>query len=150
MLHGKHSKEAWVNMLLRQNMQPMKLELESCNTKVSVFGASAEIAGKQPATVESCIKNLSKLGNTDFTAGKITADIGTNVFVPVSILNDLRRKGIEKLTETILDKYRRQTVDESVYNVCKASSKDISGTVTIVYMMENTGPRFYLKTKRTN
>ena len=90
----------------------MKLELEACNTKVSVFGASAEIAGKQPATVESCIKNLSKLGNTDFTAGKITADIGTNVFVPVSILNDLRRKGIEKLTETILDKYRRQTVDE--------------------------------------
>ena len=101
-----------VNMLFTAECgKPMKLELEACNTKVS------------------CIKNLSKLGNTDFTAGKITADIGTNVFVPVSILNDLRRKGIEKLTETILDKYRRQTVDESVYNVCKASSKDISGTV---------------------
>ena len=81
-----------VNMLFTAECgKPMKLELEACNTKVSVFGASAEIAGKQPATVESCIKNLSKLGNTDFTAGKITADIGTNVFVPVSILNDLRR-----------------------------------------------------------
>lgn len=137
-----------VNMLFTAECgKPMKLELEACNTKVSVFGASAEIAGKQPATVESCIKNLSKLGNTDFTAGKITADIGTNVFVPVSILNDLRRKGIEKLTETILDKYRRQTVDESVYNVCKASSKDISGTVNDSIHDGKYRTSVYLKTK---
>ena len=137
-----------VNMLFTAECgKPMKLELEACNTKVSVFGASAEIAGKQPATVESCIKNLSKLGNTDFTAGKITADIGTNVFVPVSILNDLRRKGIEKLTETILDKYRRQTVDESVYNVCKASLKDISGTVNDSIYDGKYRTSVYLKTK---
>ena len=137
-----------VNMLFTAECgKPMKLELEACNTKVSVFGASAEIAGKQPATVESCIKNLSKLGNTDFTAGKITADIGTNVFVPVSILNDLRRKGIEKLTETILDKYRRQTVDESAYNVCKASLKDISGTVNDSIYDGKYRTSVYLKTK---
>jgi len=55
-------------------------------------------------------KQLSKLGGTIFKASDIKIDTTKNFFIPVSILNDLRRKGTEKLLETRLSGYKIEPV----------------------------------------
>ncbi len=49
-------------------------------------------------------KQLSKLGDTVFSFGKLTADIDEGLIVPASKLNELRRQVMEKLTERIIEK----------------------------------------------
>ncbi|MDR1782855.1 MAG: U32 family peptidase [Dysgonamonadaceae bacterium] len=54
-----------------------------------------EIAKKPQA--ENYQNQLSKLGNTPFSLGKLSVDLSKNWFIPTSILNDLRRRTLETL-----------------------------------------------------
>lgn len=51
---------------------------------------------------------LSKLGNTDFTALLVTNTLGRNWFIPSSVLSDMRREGIELLESVRRIAYRRE------------------------------------------
>lgn len=74
-------------------------------------GISAEVQGEfpdnainSPTDFNSLEKQLSKLGDTVFYYGKLTADIDNGLFIPVGKLNELRRNVIEKLSEFITKK----------------------------------------------
>lgn len=56
---------------------------------------------------------LSKLGNTPFEACKVSVDMSENWFVPSSLLADMRRLGIERLTANRMTRYRRELVKRS-------------------------------------
>lgn len=100
-----------VDMVFKAKVgEPLELSLSAGGVTVMEKGIIAEAAGKQPATEDTCLKNLSKLGNTEFVAGTIQAELNGNVFVPVSALNDLRRSGIQKLTEAIIERSRRKYI----------------------------------------
>lgn len=58
-------------------------------------------------------KQLAKLGNTIFAAGDLRIELEDNWFVPVSILNEIRRSCAEKLAAQRLRSYIRP---ESLYN----------------------------------
>lgn len=60
-------------------------------------------AMNRAATEEDLLKNLSKLGNTNFFLKGFKASIKGNCFVPVKTLNDLRRKAIDSLNDTLKD-----------------------------------------------
>lgn len=62
-----------------------------------------EESQNRPATKEDILKNLTKLGNTDFTAGNVEIELGDNCFVPVKVINDLRRLAFTRLSATIKD-----------------------------------------------
>ncbi len=65
---------------------------------VDVTSPEALAAAKnQGLTKESLEEQLSRLGNTPFRLGKLDAEIEGNPFVPVSLLNQLRREAVEKL-----------------------------------------------------
>lgn len=68
----------------------------------------------KPLTEETVYKQLSKTGNTVFYFDNITYDIESNVFMRVSDLNELRRIAFEKLTDSMLDKYKRSGAVETV------------------------------------
>lgn len=56
-----------------------------------------EAAQRQGLTRESLEDQLGRLGNTPFALGTLDATIEGNPFVPVSLLNQLRREAIEQL-----------------------------------------------------
>ena len=60
-------------------------------------GAIPELAQNRPATQESVIRVLSKLGGTIFRADSITAEVEDELMVPVAALNACRRDVCEKI-----------------------------------------------------
>lgn len=60
-------------------------------------GAIPELAQNRPATQESVIRVLSKLGGTIFRADSITAEVEDGLMVPVAALNACRRDVCEKI-----------------------------------------------------
>lgn len=50
-----------------------------------------------PTTKESIYKQLSKIGNTIFCINKIDIESDENIFIPIKIINDLRRCSLDKL-----------------------------------------------------
>ncbi len=68
--------------------------------------ASKEISRKDKTGNDSLTKHLAKLGGTVFTSSGIKISLAENYFIPVSILNELRRKAAEKLLETRISSYK--------------------------------------------
>lgn len=87
-----------------------KLELISLDFKEEVLGNEIiQESISSPADYDSIYKQLSKLGNTNFFLENLEIDIDDNIFVPVGVLNSLRRDVIAKLEEKI----HKQTIRES-------------------------------------
>ena len=84
--------------------EPVMVTAECCGTSVTEMGDVPAPAQNRPADLDSLTRQLSKLGDTVFRCGKVTADISGNFFVPAGQLNELRRKLIEQLTPLIIEK----------------------------------------------
>lgn len=61
---------------------------------VTVTGDAPLSAINAPLTKESAEKNLCRFGGTPFTAGSFELSLGAGVMLPVSRLNDLRRRAV--------------------------------------------------------
>jgi len=66
-----------------------------------------EISQKNETDKNQIEKQLSKLGGTIFKASDIRILLTGNYFIPVSMLNDLRREAVEKLLERRISDYQR-------------------------------------------
>ena len=53
---------------------------------------------------------MEKLGNTEFQWESLNIEINGKVFVPVKVLNEVRREALEQLRETLLSQNRREMV----------------------------------------
>lgn len=82
--------------------QPAELSMVSGESRVSVKGAVAERAQKQPVTEENIRKQLGKLGDTSFSAEQIEIEAGEDCFYPLKQINELRREAVALLEEQIL------------------------------------------------
>ncbi len=76
-----------------------KLTIKSKEKEITVYGDLIEEAQNAPISKEDIIKNLSKLGQTPFSLGKIEVLKSDNIMVRVSSINALRRQAIEKYFE---------------------------------------------------
>ena len=63
-----------------------------------------ESSKSSPITAEKVISQFSKLGNTPYSVKNIDLELDDNLFVNVSLLNDVRRKSIELLVNKITKK----------------------------------------------
>ncbi|MDO4961692.1 MAG: U32 family peptidase [Eubacteriales bacterium] len=61
-----------------------------------------EAAASRPATETEVREKLSKFGGTDFELTGLTVEMDDNLFVPVKVLNDLRRRAADELKRCIL------------------------------------------------
>ncbi len=59
-----------------------------------------EFAQKAPLTEERIKLSLKKVGNTPFIIDNINVDITDNIFIPIGVINELRRELLEKLKQT--------------------------------------------------
>lgn len=82
-------------VVIKENY-PIEISTTINHKKVVAQGQVPFIAENKPITKETVIKQLSKLGNTDFKFRSLSINIDGNLFVPVGALNNLRRDFIEK------------------------------------------------------
>lgn len=99
--------------------------------KLSVsFDAPSE-ALKQSLTKEVIIKQLQKTGNEAFDFKNINVELDEGLFLPMGVLNNIRRDGLNKFKEELLDSYRRtlnasKNTEFSTYNANTTKPYELS------------------------
>ncbi|MDY3862496.1 MAG: DUF3656 domain-containing protein [Eubacteriales bacterium] len=76
---------------------PAELSLSDGRHTVTVTGDIPQAARTAPMGREAVLRQLSKFGATPYSLGKATAEIGEGLMLPVSRLNDLRRRAADAL-----------------------------------------------------
>ena len=70
-------------------------------------GATVQTADNVPLTAERVKAQLMKTGGTDFAFQELEVSVGGPVFMPMKLLNDLRRAVLDGEREKLLAPYRR-------------------------------------------
>lgn len=102
--------------------QPIRLTLSAGDYHVSVDGAIVQEAKSKPLTEESVITQLAKVGG-EFEVSNIQVEMSGQTFVPVSAINEVRREGIQKLKDMILDSYKNTYVKNKMPQVIRLENK---------------------------
>ena len=68
-----------------------------------------DIAKTSPITQEKIVNQFNKTLNTCFEFSDININIDDNVFIPTSILNDIRRTAINLIEEKIINSFKRKS-----------------------------------------
>ncbi len=87
--------------------QPMRLSLSipERGIRAEVEGIVPEAAQNRPTDLDAAKKNLIKFGATPFEVRRCEIDLDEGLMIPVSELNNLRRKGAEKLIQSLMPPY---------------------------------------------
>ena len=101
-------KEKIKGKLILSATEPAKLTVQYQNILVEVFGEKAQEAVNQPIEKERIVKQLNKTGNTEFEFEAIDVILDGKLFVPMQMLNEMRRQALEQLEQKILSQYRRE------------------------------------------
>lgn len=83
---------------------PLKITAYTGNISAEAEGGVPDTAKNSPTDIESLSRQLSKLGDTVFEFGRLTADIDDGLFVPAGKLNELRRILVSRLEQKIAEK----------------------------------------------
>ena len=84
--------------------KPLELRLAFGELEAYVKSDSLiEASINHPTAKEDIVKNLSKLGNTYFYSDGITVNLKGDCFVPVKLINELRRQAVEAICERLTD-----------------------------------------------
>ena len=70
----------------------------------------AEPAKNRPLTVDTLNKQIGRLGNSIFALDKISAAVDDNLMIPISELNDVRRRAVDDLERQRLKKFERKKI----------------------------------------
>lgn len=81
--------------------EPFVINMNADDSYVAVNGDIVDMAKNAPMTKEAITKQILKLGDTPFSAGVITLDIGDDIFIPNGALNEYRRNCINELIKDI-------------------------------------------------
>lgn len=93
---------------------------------INVFVQSdikAEKAINRPLTEDAVKTQLLKCGGTVFEPENIECELGENISVPMSAINALRRKALEKLSEQIINRKKNRFTDAE-YSISPHKSAD--------------------------
>lgn len=106
----------------------------SCaGTSVRITGnVTAERAVNVPLDMQRLERQFAKTGNTPFSLGKFEAEIGENVSLPISEINDIRRRGIEKLTRALSLSERESNARFSVRSCPEKTFDNISYRASVL------------------
>ncbi|MGI6712698.1 MAG: DUF3656 domain-containing U32 family peptidase [Bacillota bacterium] len=93
-------------------------------------------AKKHPATNETVLQQLSRLGGTGYKIGKVLLDIEEGIMLPASELNAARRFIVEKITQLRLKKFHYPAVnwpeiEKKIENECRQLPPRSSGSLKI-------------------
>ncbi len=116
------SEESYSKDFIKVNLE-CKLNI-SKNTKITIstkcdnFGIDdyfeydyiPELAKNAPISKENILKQFNKTQNTCFDFSNINISLDDNIFIPTSILNDIRRETISRIESKIINSFKRNIV----------------------------------------
>ena len=79
--------------------EPVTLTLSDGAHTVTVAGDIPQAARTVPMTEEAVLRSLCRFGGTPYEAGETAIELGAGLMLPVSRLNDLRRRAVEALED---------------------------------------------------
>ncbi|BBB92843.1 MAG TPA: U32 family peptidase [Methylomusa anaerophila] len=99
--------------------QPLSIEMQDADGFVGMAKTSfvAEKALKRPLTKEIIAKQVERLGTTIFELRELTCNITGEVMVPVSEINDARRRAVEQLEKTRLARFSREQLRRKEFSL---------------------------------
>ncbi|RVU54751.1 U32 family peptidase [Anaerosphaera multitolerans] len=115
------------------------IRVSSEDIEVEVFSnAIVEEAKKAPLTEEKIKENLSKLGDSVYKLNSIEINSDDNIFLPISILNSLRREAIEKLNNIFISVDRETiTINDSDFNINREPGEKEVGIRVEIYNLSS-------------
>ena len=72
-----------------------------------------QLSQNQPLTKEKIISQFNKTIDTPFSFKKLSIELDDNLFLPVSVLNEIRRICIEKIENNIIQSFKRQYLEHT-------------------------------------
>lgn len=82
-----------------------ELTARALGKEATVVGTVPETAINKPMTEESVETRLAKFGNTQFYLNNITIDLDDGLILPASVINSMRRKAVEILSEVKIEPF---------------------------------------------
>ena len=92
----------------------VNLSIPEYDIYVDVTGDIVQPANNKPVTAGQLKERLGKTGNTGFVFDDIEGYVPDNAFLPVSVINDVRRRGIELLEKQLVKRFMREQVPEQM------------------------------------
>ena len=102
---------------------PAILQISCGDRQVVVSDGEVQFAKEHPMSEERIRKQMDKLGNTEFEWETLDIQMNGNIFVPVKLLNELRRNALTALEEELCAPMQRKAVDRPEF----AETFDVSG-----------------------
>lgn len=101
--------------------QAISLTVSNKNREICVTGDLPLAALTAPLSAEHLERNLSKLGGTPYSVGSFTIEMDNGLMLPVSRLNDLRRRAIAAWEADLAPETVKKTpyVAQKTQHVCK-------------------------------
>lgn len=123
-------------IIIKENL-PISLKVWSeegfyKNLEFTFSSIIPENALNNPTSKQTIIKQISKTGNTQFEFKNIDIVLDDNLFIPTSILNDLRRNAINGLENSVLQKYSHK-----LKNNFKPIKSDVTNTKKTISLLLN-------------
>ena len=116
--NGEYQRKIFVDAQVTAKLnQPLTLTFTDIdgNSATASTDFIVEIAKNRPLTEEILKKQIGRLGNSAFELRNLTAEIDENVMVPISELNEVRRK--------VTDALELQRLNQSTAYGCQISEK---------------------------
>ncbi len=120
------------------------LKIKYRDESIEVLGEKVvEVAKKLGLTEEKIKEQLSKLGDTNYEISYMQLSLDENAFLPLSVLNSLRREATDALDKIIRLDNHREVIDDKDYKEKKKSifqykrqERDVDNKISIRVMKE--------------
>ena len=88
----------------------VKIKSKKFNTEVNFeYDYIPDIAKNAPITQDKILAQFNKTLNTCFEISEFNIDLDKNLFIPTSVLNDIRRTAISLIEEKIISSFKRES-----------------------------------------
>ena len=124
-LYEKETQTVPADMSLTVGADSSELKVSALSRSVTVSGEGGILAENRPTDKEYALRSLSKLGGTRFFLNGLSVDNPLGLMLPPSVMNSMRRMGIEALDRELSEVIPHSACDFS-YNIGKYSPPEHS------------------------
>lgn len=107
-LQGENKKIAVAGKITIKSNEKISMKIENKTLQTEyISNVIPEPAKNVPITKENVMKQINKTGNTPYEFAQVEIELGDNLFVPNSALNEVRREALEQWEHTMLENSKR-------------------------------------------
>ena len=128
------ARKVHVNMMVEAKIgSPLKVEMiDSDKNIVSDAIGKVESSINNPVSKERIKESLAKLGNSPFILDSIVINMDNNIFIPISLINEIRRILVDKLIDIRCMNKKDiviNNVDDKYYDIVNNNKLEINALV---------------------